>query len=235
LPRKTLISISATALLLACAAAYQQTPAGSHIQERVVELLQKHHAPLLSSSSIPPMLIQAVLATEDERFYQHRGIDPIAVARAALFDASHACWCQGGSTITQQLVKLAYLHGSDRGPGKLVDAAVAVKVEGVIDKAQILADYLSLIPTGPDLYGVAQASCAYFSRPVDKVQLSDFALLAGLTQAPSLYDPLIHPSAARLRRQEVLADMVANRDITYQQANMAATQPLTLAGGSAAC
>jgi membrane peptidoglycan carboxypeptidase len=189
---------------------WQQTPSGDHVQVRVMSYLRLRGVALLAPNGIPPRLAQAIVATEDERFYQHHGIDTIGIGRAALFDAAHRCWCQGASTITQQLVKDIYLHGSDRGFKKVLDAAVAVKVEFVITKPQILADYLSEIPTGPGLYGVEEASCAYFGASPGKLDLADAALLAGLAQAPSAYDPLQHPHAAATRRNEVLQAMLVD-------------------------
>ncbi len=193
---------------------WEVTPSGAHIQLRVKSYLSQHDAPLLVPSDVPPRLAEAIVATEDERFYQHHGVDVIGIGRAALFDVAHRCWCQGASTITQQLVKDIYLHGSDRGFTKVIDAVVAFKVESVIGKRQILDDYLSEIPTGPGLYGIEQASCAYFGTPVSELDLADDALLAGLAQAPSAYDPILHPHAAMFRRNQVLQAMLAEGDIT---------------------
>lgn len=211
------------------------TPAGVHVQVRVMAYLSRHDAPLIAFDDIPAKLAQAVIATEDERFYAHHGIDVIGIGRAALFDAAHRCWCQGASTITQQLVKDIYLHGSDRGFNKVIDAVVAFKVESVIDKQQILADYLSEIPTGPGLYGVEQASCAYFGVPVSRLDLADDALVAGLAQAPSAYDPLLHPRAASIRRDEVLQAMLAEGDLTEAIAQSAQQEPILSKVAAPAC
>ena len=217
------------ALLLAAiglGSLWDGTPSGAHVQLRVESYLGRHGAHLLTSSEIPPMLAEAIVATEDERFYQHHGIDVIGIGRAALFDVVHHCWCQGASTITQQLVKDIYLHGSDRGFNKVVDAVVAFKVESVIGKQQILDDYLSEIPTGPGLYGIEQASCAYFGIPGSELDLANDALLAGLAQAPSAYDPILHPHAALMRRNEVLQAMLAEGDITRSVLQGARDEPI---------
>src|SRR5664280_3854825 len=113
-----------------------------------------------------------------------------------LYDVGHLCACQGGSTITQQLVKYVYLDGSDSGLNKLTDMALAAKVEIHTSKQQILADYLSVIATGYGRYGMASAACADFHRPLAELDLGQLALLAGLPQAPSAYDPLRDPAAA---------------------------------------
>ncbi len=190
---------------------------------------------LLAPNEIPPRLAQAIVATEDERFYQHHGIDTIGIGRAALFDAAHRCWCQGASTITQQLVKDIYLHGSDRGFNKVVDAAVALKVEFVITKPQILADYLSEIPTGPGLYGIQEASCVYFGASPGRLGLADDALLAGLAQAPSAYDPLQHPHAAATRRNEVLQAMLSDGYATKAAVETAQGEPIVPRVVAATC
>ena len=188
--------------------------------------LRQHGVALIAANEIPPTLAQAIVAAEDERFYQHHGIDAIGVGRAALFDTAHRCWCQGASTITQQLVKDVYLHGSDRGLNKVIDAVVAFKVETVISKQEILADYLSEIPTGPGIYGVDEAACTYFGAPPMTLELADEALLAGLAQAPSAYDPQLHPHAATARRDEVLDAMLSDRDVTEAEVKTAQAEPI---------
>ncbi|MGA7910200.1 MAG: biosynthetic peptidoglycan transglycosylase [Candidatus Dormiibacterota bacterium] len=214
---------------------WKQTPSGNHVQLRVTSYLQQRGVQLMAPNDIPPRLAQAIVATEDERFYQHHGIDVLGIGRAALFDAAHRCLCQGASTITQQLVKDIYLHGSDPGFNKVVDAMVAFKVEFVISKQQILADYLSEIPTGPGLYGVDKASCAYFGAPVGTLDLADDALLAGLAQAPSAYDPFRHPHSATTRRNEVLQAMLAEGDVTKAAVETAQHEPIDHAPISASC
>lgn len=223
---------AASALLLAAGSTFAAemlfTPSGQHVQNRVDQLLRAHSVPLLTPGSVPPLLIKAVIATEDERFYQDGGIDPLAVARATLFDAINQCWCQGGSTITQQLVKLVYLNGSDRGSSKLTDAAIAIKVNSVLSKQQVLIDYLSVVPSGPDLVGVDQAACVYFGLPLRRLTLSEAALLAGLPQAPDLYDPILHPAEASARRNEVLQAMVSAGDITPLEASQSGRTALNV-------
>lgn len=210
------------------------SPGGTHIQQRVDRLLQAEGAPLLDETAIPPMLSLAIVAIEDERFFKEPGIDPVAVARALSFDVGHGCLCQGASTITEQLVKQVYLSGTDKGLSKLTDTVVAVKVSSVLTKDQILADYLSVVPTGPGMYGVAEAACTYFGRHLDSLALPQYALLAGLVQAPYAYDPESHPDSALGRRAEVLSAMVSEGYITQEQAQAAATASLD-AGGTPAC
>ncbi len=175
------------------------------------------------------------MAAEDERFYQHHGIDVIGLGRAFLYDVTHLCACQGGSTITQQLVKDVYLSGSDGGVYKLADMALALKVEFPYTKQQILAGYLSVVPTGYGRYGMANAACADFHRPLAALDLGQLALIAGMPQAPSAYDPLLHPDLARARRTTVLKAMVDEGYITPQQASAAGTEAVTLPPAPGGC
>jgi len=206
------------------------TPTADDIQQRVQSRAHTLGVALLNPDAIPPVLAQAVIAIEDERFYEHHGIDSIGLGRAFLYDATNFCLCQGGSTITEQLVKDVYLGGSDRGYNKLADLVIALKVERVIDKRQILADYLSLITTGLNRYGVSSAACAYFNAPLQGLTLGQYALLAGVTQAPSFYDPTVDPEAAATRRSHVLSAMVADHMITPSQAAAANAEPVVSQG-----
>lgn len=202
------------------------SPSADDIQARVAALTTSYGVPLLSPNQVPVKLEQAVVAIEDERFYEHHGIDSLGLARALLYDIVNFCPCQGGSTVTQQLVKDVYLGGSDRGRNKLTDMVLALKVERILSKRQIMADYLSEIPTGYGINGVSAAACAYFRAPLGDLTLGQYALLAGVTQAPSLYDPTVNPDAARERRTQVLTAMLADHYITTQQASAADAEPV---------
>ena len=206
------------------------TPSADDVQQRVRQRTDYLGVVLLGEDEVPTQLAEAVVATEDESFYSHRGIDSIGLARALLYDLTNLCLCQGGSTITEQLVKDVYLGGSARGYNKLKELVLALKVEGVITKRQIMADYLSEITTGFGRYGVTSAACAYFHAPLADLTLGQYALLAGVTQAPSLYDPTVNPKAAATRRSYVLAAMVADKMITKDQAAAANAEPV-LANG----
>ena len=218
---------------LACpsfATMWISTPSADDIQQRVLEATTSHGVVLLTEDEVPPLLAQAVVATEDERFYAHHGIDTIGLGRAFLYDVTHYCLCQGGSTITEQLVKDVYLNGSDEGYNKIVDVVMALKVERIIGKKRIMADYLSEITTGLNRYGVSAAACAYFHQPLSKLTIGQYALLAGVTQAPSLYDPTVNPDLSALRRSSVLAAMVSDQFITPEQAASANAEPVLITG-----
>ena len=226
--RRLALAIAVLAALFGPSAAtlWEITPDISDIQQRAAAIAAERNVPLLREDEVPNLLAEAVVATEDERFYSHHGIDSIGLGRAALYDVVNFCLCQGGSTITEQLVKDLYLGGSDRGRNKLYDPVLALKAERVLTKSRIMADYLSEITTGFGIYGVTAAACAYFRAPLHGLTLGQYALLAGVTQAPSYYDPTVNPAAAQERRREVLAQMVVDRYVTAAQAQTANAEPV---------
>ena len=226
----TLVALLAV-VLPSLVTAWVLTPSAADVQQRVRERTDTLGVVLLRQDEVPKVLAQAVVATEDESFYSHHGIDSIGLGRALLYDATNFCACQGGSTITEQLAKDVYLGGSDLGYNKLEDLVLALKVEQVIGKQQILADYVSVIPTGLNRYGVSAASCAYFHAPLSSLTLGEYALLAGVTQAPSLYDPTVDSAAALSRRSHVLSAMVADKMISQDQAAAANAEPALVTTG----
>jgi membrane peptidoglycan carboxypeptidase len=213
-------------ILLGGTGVWADTSPGTDIQQRVARIAADHHVRLLDTSELPATLVDALVATEDERFWQDHGIDVIGMTRALAYDASHACACQGGSTITQQLVKQVYLGGTNWGWNKVRGIATAFKVEMLISKRQILADYFSIVPFGYGLYGADAAACAYFGRHIDELDLAQDAVLAGMPQAPAAYDPRAHPGATRARREVVLRAMAGDGYITPGQARAAAAAPV---------
>lgn len=225
----------AAAAVLGAGCAWAATPPADDLGARVAALAASDGVVVLAPGSIPPLLARAVVDTEDETFYSNPGVDLAALGRSAAYDATHLCACQGGSTIAGQLAKEVYLGGSDGGLAKAAELTLGVKLSLRYPKAEILADYLSLVPTGAGRYGMAAAACADFHLPLASLDLGEAALLAGLPQAPSAYDPLQHPDAARDRRQDVLAGMVSEGDATAAQAAAAAAEPVTLPAGPGGC
>jgi membrane peptidoglycan carboxypeptidase len=226
--RRLLVAVAIVIAVISPSAVtlWVSTPSGGDVQQQVASLTASYGVPLLREDEVPPLLAEAVVATEDERFYSHHGIDSLGLGRALLVDVANLCLCQGGSTITEQLVKDVYLGGSDRGYHKLEDLALALKVERVLTKRQIMADYLSEITTGFGRYGVTAAACAYFRAPLQGLTLGQYALLAGVTQRPSVYDPTVNPDAAAARRAEVLSAMVADKYVSAAQAAAANAEPV---------
>ena len=179
---------------------------------------------------IPAILRQAVVAAEDRRFYSHKGVDSRGIMRAAWADLLGSGYKEGGSTITQQYVRITYT-GDERTLGrKLREAVLAGRVEAELSKDEILYRYLSKAYFGGGAYGVGAASQLYFRKSVRDLTLSEAALLAGILPAPSRYDPRSNPSDAERQRQNVLTKM-ANQDlITPRQLAEASAQPVLLAG-----
>jgi penicillin-binding protein 1A len=182
---------------------------------------------------ISPWLPKATIAIEDRRFWQHGALDYEAIARAALADLRAGRIVQGGSTIAEQLVRNLYIGtGAPISlEGKLDEACLAVKLEQVMPKERILQAYLNQIYYGEHAYGAQAAAETYFSRPAAKLTLPQAALLAGLPQAPTAYDPFRRPAAARARRTEVLAALVANGDLALARYHRALKAPLELHRG----
>src|ERR1700759_732930 len=161
---------------------------------------------------LPRQLELATVAIEDQRFFQHGGLDTLGILRAAVTDLEAGEAAQGGSTITQQLVRnLCIEHPEKNIERKIVEAKLALEYSDRHSKRQILGQYLNTATygtiEGATAVGVGAASKIYFSRPVWKLDVAQLALLAGLPQAPSEYNPLLYPKAAKTRRNEVLAKM----------------------------
>jgi penicillin-binding protein 1A len=173
----------------------------------------------------PPVLINAVLSAEDRRFFNHPGVDPLGMIRAAEANRLAGEIVQGASTITQQLVKLEYL-GDDRSyVFKLRQALMAIWLELHLSKDEILDRYLNRVYLGDGAVGMAAAARLYFDKAPRALDLPEAALLAGLIKAPSEFDPLRHPHAAQARATSVLDAMVANHAIDAAAAAAAKTHP----------
>jgi penicillin-binding protein 1A len=159
----------------------------------------------------------ATVAIEDRRFYEHGGIDAEGIARALWRDVKAGRVVEGGSTITQQLVRTLYISNERTVERKVTEACLAVKLDSKWSKERILASYLNSVFYGNLAYGAEAAARTYFSRPARRLTLSQAALLAGLTQAPSAYDPFVDPARAVARRNEVLRAMLQLGLITRKQ------------------
>ncbi len=170
---------------------------------------------------ISPILVKAVLDTEDHAFWDHGGLDIEATARALLADVNAGAAVQGGSTIAQQLVKNIYLTDQKTLSRKVREAVLAERLEDKYSKTQVLDAYLNSVYLGSGAYGVEAAAKEYFNEDANDLTLAQAALLAGLIQAPSAYDPIINPEGARQRRSEVLSRMVYYKSITPAEATAA--------------
>ncbi len=173
-------------------------------------------------AAISPWMPKATVAIEDRRFYQHGGVDPVGILRALVADLSAGHIVQGGSTITQELVRNLYLSREQTLQRKVVEACLAIKLARAWPKSRILTAYLNDVYYGNHAYGIEAAAETYFSVPASRLTLEQAALLAGLPQAPSYYDPLHNPAAALARRDEVLQALRRSGDITEAQYESAA-------------
>ena len=159
---------------------------------------------------------KSTVAIEDRRFYDHGGVDLKGIARAAVNDVRAGRTVEGGSTITQQLVRNLYIRHQERTlRRKVVEACLAVRLSRSHSKDWILANYMNTVYYGNHAYGVEAAAQTYFSRHAKKLSLLQSVLLAGLPQAPSVYDPFKNPARAIERRNRVLEALYKSRDITY--------------------
>jgi penicillin-binding protein 1A len=196
----------------------------------------------VAASAIPQRLKEATVAIEDRRFYQHGALDYQGILRAAVKDAlkGGSAGLQGASTLTMQLVDNTYLPNTYKDNHnlkyKIVQAKLANQLESQHSKNWILTNYLNDVPYGTvggqTAYGVGAASQMFFDKPVQDLTLDQAALLAGLPQAPSEYNPFLDRGQARHRRAEVLQAMVTAGDITQAQADAAARRPLEVKNGA---
>ena len=178
-------------------------------------------------SHVAPAMQQATIAVEDRTFYQHGGLNLLRTGQAGLDDLLHLRFNQGGSTITQQLVKNIYLSEDRSVLRKLDEAILAVEIEHQYSKAQILEAYLNRIYYGNRSYGVEAAARTYFGKPASKLSLPEASFLAGLPQAPTELDPITNFIGAKARQRVVLDAMVRSRAITAAQAQSAYAQKLS--------
>jgi penicillin-binding protein 1A len=192
---------------------------------QIAELYKGENRIPVSLDRVADVLERAVISAEDRHFYEHRGVDPVGTIRAFVNDA-RGRRIQGGSTLTQQLVKNTYLTSERSLSRKFKEAILAVKVEQSFDKRTILDRYLNTIYFGRGASGIEKAAELYFGVPASELDLGQSALLAGLIRAPEAGDPDRHPDVAKGRRALVLDAMVRDKVITAKQAAAAKAAPL---------
>jgi penicillin-binding protein 1A len=181
---------------------------------------------IVPSTGINAWMKHAIVAVEDKRFYEHHGVDLRGMARAVWADVSHRGTVQGGSTITQQLVKNAYLTNKKTIARKLTEAALAWQLEQRWTKDKILTAYLNTVYFGNGAYGVEQASKVYFHHSAKVMTPAEAALLAGIPEDPTAWDPVAHPRAAEARRNLVLRLLYQQRYLTTREYRSALTFPM---------
>ena len=178
-------------------------------------------------AQIPKVMQEAVLAIEDARFYRHGGVDYLGVLRAGLAQFNKAK-SQGASTITMQVARNFYLSTEKTFTRKIYEILLALKIESQLSKPQILEIYMNQIFLGQRAYGFAAASEIYFGKPLAQVTVAEAAMLAGLPQAPSAYNPISNPKRAARRQQYIIDRMESNGFITEEQAEAARKEELKL-------
>lgn len=189
---------------------FQPLP-GSRIYDDNDDLLTELHVErrmFVPLAQVPQTLRDAVISTEDRRFYRHWGIDPIGIARAVWQNYRRGRIVEGGSTITQQLTKLLFLTPDKSLERKLKEVVLALELERRYSKDRILEMYLNQVYFGNGAYGVEAAARTYFGKSVSELTVREAALLAGLPRAPATYSPFEHPEAAKRRREAVLRRLV---------------------------
>src|SRR5207247_10889983 len=181
----------------------------------------------VSLSEVSPFFIAAVLAREDSRFYDHKGIDWRGILRALVRDVMSGSPKEGASSITQQLARNSLPLGGRTLSRKLLEAMVALRIERDFTKQQILELYINRIYFGSGCYGVETASLAYFGKNASKLNLSEAAILAGLIRSPNRFSPLKNPEGAAVQRNTVLDRMLERKTITATQAEQAKLTKVT--------
>ena len=193
--------------------------------ELIAQYGEKRRIPL-TLAQMPPELVKAFIATEDSRFYDHHGVDPIGIFRAASVALISGHASQGASTITQQLARNFFLSPERTLMRKIKEAFLAIRIEQLLSKDEILELYLNKIYLGYRAYGVGAAAQVYFGKNIDQLSLSEMAMIAGLPKAPSTFNPLYSHTRALARRNVVLSRMLDQNYITQQQYIEARSEPL---------
>jgi membrane peptidoglycan carboxypeptidase len=226
-------ALAAVAVVIgAFSLAAARAPSTRDLAAQVSAFDRAHQAVPVSLSAIAASAREAAVATEDERFYQHDGVDVVALFRAVPYDVSHLSLAQGASTIPEQLAKIVYLSGNDHSPWrKTEDVVLGYRLGHIYSHERLLDAYLNVVYLGEGQYGIERASQHYFGRTAKHLSLSQASFLIGLIQAPSLYDPRSASTAARVRQSQVLQSMVRNGYTTEAEASAAIERPLRLASG----
>ena len=215
-------------VLLLGAALYVGTPSVNDATARV-RALELRHGAVHPGAPVPRRFAEAIVASEDSRFYAEPGVDPVGIVRAAWLSVADSGVDGGGSTISQQLAKVLYTGGLSGLGRDAEQVALAIKLNIRYSKSRILQMYAASVYFGHGFYGLHNASCGYCGRLPRSLSLSQASLLAGLVQAPSAYDPLHHLGLARARERYVVGRLVADGKISRDRAQRTMQAPLGLA------
>jgi penicillin-binding protein 1A len=186
------------------------------------------HRAVTTLAKTPKVLQQAILAAEDDRFYEHGGIDTMGVLRAAISNLTSGGAKEGASTITMQVARNFFLSSEKTLTRKLNEALLAIKIEHSLSKDEILTLYINQIYLGQRAYGFGAAARTYFGKPIEQINLAEAAMLAGLPKAPSRYNPVVNFPRAQTRQHYILQRMLHLHYITEDEYNSAMTQQLVI-------
>ena len=187
--------------------------------EDKVEEIKNATEDYVEFEELPKDYINAVIAVEDRRFFEHNGIDLISISRAVLKDIQTFSLAEGGSTITQQLAKNTYFTQRKEFTRKVAEVFTAFEYEKVCSKEEIFELYVNTIYFGDGYYCISDAAKGYFDKEVEDMDLYECTLLAGIPNAPSVYSPTKNPELARQRQAQVLSKMVKYKYLTQEEAN----------------
>lgn len=202
------------------------------LPQSVARYEQRHGGRWVTVNQVSPWVIKALVATEDRSFYTNWGISLSGIGRSVLVDLNTGQPTEGGSTLTQQLVRDALLSPVKEFRRKISEALLSVLVTALYSKRQILTCYLNEVYFGQGAYGIFAASQRYFATVPRALSVPQATLLAGLVQAPTALDPVLHYQAAKNRQWIVLQSMVADHMLSLQRARSIFRAPLDLRGGS---
>jgi monofunctional glycosyltransferase len=207
-------------------------PIGHEVKAAVAERMAAHHVHPLTYAEIPAFFREAVISTEDRRFWWDPGIDPIGILRSVYVDIEADGYVEGASTITQQLVDNTLLSKQKTITRKVLQMVYAIGIYDTTDKKQTLTDYVNVIYFGHGAYGLYNAALTYFGRPPSALNEGELSLLAGLPNGPSVYDPYRSLQLARKRQWVVLQNMMDAGHLTRDEAQTIYHQPLRLKGSA---
>ena len=196
---------------------YKEVIENISLEEKVEQIQEKENYTELSE--LPQIYLDAVISVEDHRFYQHPGIDIIAIGRAFINDIKAMSYVEGGSTITQQLAKNIYFTQEKKMERKIAEVFMAFKIESSYDKDEILELYLNTAYFGNGYNTVKEASKGYFGKEPKEMTDGEAIMLAGIPNAPSVYNPNVNPKLAKERQKQVADKMVKYGYITEEKEN----------------
>lgn len=199
------------------------------VRQNVAARVASEHSHFLNYDQIPKMYVDAVVATEDRSFFSNIGIDPIGIGRSVYIDVKNKKYAQGGSTITQQLVHNALLSGYQKTlRWKVVEMLYAIGLYDTMTKKEIFSQYANDIYFGEGAYGLYDASETYFGKSPAELNDGELTMLAGIPNAPNVYDPFYSLTLAKERQKVVLLNMVDSGKIIQSQANIILMEPIRL-------